>query len=96
MKVRGHRILVDYPVKVETTLQLTPEVQEQLAKADTKRWEKLKVFAVGDAVDDIMVGDEVTVSLTGLEMASKLSIEDQDKLLIDAHHISIVWSKKYN
>lgn len=95
MKVRGERVLVDFPELKKSNIELTPEIQQSVDLEEVKKWEKLTVFAVGDKVDDIIPGDKVTISRTGLEMSTKIEIDEKDKLLVDAHFVTIVWSSNY-
>jgi len=58
---------------------------------ELKKFLALTVFAVGDEVLDIQVGDTVYVSPSTLALTEILEIDGNTKMLVRAMDISIVW-----
>ena len=56
-----------------------------------KLWTKLEVYAIGDTVDKVNVGDKVYVTTGSLQNAEKVELEDGMKLMLSEGDIAIVW-----
>jgi hypothetical protein len=91
MKLRGTRVLLDQPKIKDLGLELSPEIEKELIADELKKYNALAVFAVGDEVTDLNVGDLVYVSPTTLAMAEIVEVEDEHKILVRAMDISIIW-----
>jgi hypothetical protein len=91
MKLRGTRVLLDQPKINDLGLELSPEVERELMAHELKKFLALTVFAVGDEVLDIQVGDTVYVSPSTLALTEILEIDGNTKMLVRAMDISIVW-----
>ena len=91
MKLKGRRILLNVPEKKESVIQLSEKDQEDLLKAEYKKWQKLTVFAVGENVESVQVGDSVYLTISSLENAERIDIDGNPNMMVGEHDIAIVW-----
>jgi hypothetical protein len=92
MKLRGNRVYLELPKREESLIELTPELEETRAKEEIKKFNRLKVYAVGDAVLDLKTGDEVLVMPDALTKASIVPLSDElSVLLVSSFDICHVW-----
>ena len=91
MKLKGKRVLLSRPVLEKSPIELTPEVQASLDQENMKKWTHLEVFAVGDLVTDIKVGDVVYLPKGAIEQCDVLDVEGEVKLMTSDFQIAIVW-----
>lgn len=91
--LRGRTILLDVPKKKETTLQLSAKDEDAIMQEAMKMWGKLNVFAVGDKVEDVKVGDKVYVrtGALNLEVVERIDIDGETKLVLNEGDVVIVW-----
>jgi hypothetical protein len=91
--LRGRTILLDVPKKKETTLQLSAKDEDAIMQEAMKMWSKLNVFAIGDKVEDVKVGDKVYVrtSALNLEVVERIDIDGETKLVLNEGDVVIVW-----
>ena len=52
---------------------------------------KIEVFAVGDEVIDLKIGDKVYVQTYALESGEKIEIDSTIKLMVPESTIAIIW-----
>jgi hypothetical protein len=90
-KLLGRRILVTIPKRKESVIELTAEVERQLDEQMIKQWISLKVFAIGDSVDTVKVGDKVYISAASLTTAERIPIGDEVKMMVGEFDVSIIW-----
>jgi hypothetical protein len=90
-KLLGNRILLDLPKKEEGKLIVDENTKEALEKEMIQKYKKLKVYAVGDLVTNISVGDELLVDPAGLSKAPVVPIGDDNKLLVTPFDVILVW-----
>lgn len=91
MILKGKRVLLSRPVLEKSAIELTPEIQAKLDQENMKKWTHLEVFAIGDAVTDIKVGDMVYLPKTALEQSDILEIDGEVKLMVSDFQIAIIW-----
>lgn len=91
--LRGRTILLDVPKKKESTLQLSAKDEDAIMQEAMKMWSKLNVFAVGDKVEDVKVGDKVYVrtNALNLEVVERIDIDGETKLVLNEGDVVIVW-----
>ena len=92
-KVRGLRVLLTPPEFKKSSIELNAKLQQDLIEEEMKKWGSLEVFAVGDEVTDISVGDKVYVNPMFLRNAEHVLINGEDKIIVRAPDISVVWQK---
>jgi hypothetical protein len=90
-KLRGRRILLIKPVKKESSIQLTAETEAALEAENMKQWTALEVFAIGEDVEEVAVGDKVYVPTFGLQQAELVEIDKVLYMMISEGDIAIIW-----
>lgn len=90
-KLLGNRILLDLPKKEEGKLIVDENTKEALEKEMMQKLKKLSVFAVGDLVSNVSVGDEILVDPASLSKAPVIPIGDENKLLVTPFDVILVW-----
>lgn len=91
MKLKGKRVLLSRPVLEKSAIELTPEVQASLDQENMKKWTHLEVFAIGDQVTDINVGDVVYLPKNAIEQCDILEVDGEVKLMTSDFQIAIIW-----
>lgn len=91
-KLLGNRIYVELPKKEESKLIVDENTKEALQKEMLKKMSRLKVYAVGDLVSNVSVGEEILVDPSSLSKALVIPISDEkDVLLISPFDVIHVW-----
>lgn len=91
-KLLGNRIYVELPKKEESKLIVDENTKEALQKEMLKKMSRLKVYAVGDLVTNIAVGDDILVDPGSLSKALVIPISDEkDVLLVSPFDVIHVW-----
>lgn len=88
--LRGKRVLIQKPPKVESPIQLTEAQQKEIEKDLIKTWTKLTVEAVGDEVTNIKPGDKVYVG-AALAHAEVIEIDNNYYFMVNEQSVSIIW-----
>jgi histidinol phosphatase-like enzyme len=91
--LRGRTILLDVPKRKESSLQLSAKDEEAMMAEAVKMWNKLTVYAIGDKVEDVAVGDQVYVRTSSLnmEIVERIDIDGEVKLVLNEADVVIVW-----
>jgi hypothetical protein len=91
--LRGRTILVNIPVKKESSLQLSVKDEDMIMAEAMKLWNKLTVYAVGDKVEDVAAGDQVYIRTSALNMDTleRLDINGEVKFVLNEGDVVIVW-----
>lgn len=89
--VKGHRVLLNRPKREERLIQLAPEMEEEINMKELIGLKHLEVYAIGEEVTNVKVGDVVYVNLMYLQSAELLDIEDTQKIMVRDSDIAIVW-----
>lgn len=89
--VKGHRVLLNRPVREERLIQLTPEMEEELNMKELANLKRLEVYALGEEVTNVKVGDFVYVNLMYLQSAELVEVEGEEKIMVRDSDIAIVW-----
>lgn len=92
-KLRGRTILLSIPERKKSVIELSSKDEEALMAEAVKMWNKLTVYAVGDKVEEVSVGDQVYVrtSALNLEVVERIEIEGETKLVLNEGDVIIVW-----
>ena len=88
MKLLGKRILINLPIIEKAIIEVSPAQAAERENDAIKKWTELEVFAVGDEVEKVVVGDKVYVQAFGLESAEKVLIGKDMKLLVKEFDIA--------
>jgi len=89
--LRGRRILIEVPVKKESVIKLSSKDDDALMYEAMKQWNRLTIYAIGDKVEDVKVGDVVYIAVGQLEHAEKVDIDGSVKLMLNEMDIAIIW-----
>lgn len=89
--VKGHRVLLNRPKREERLIQLTPEMEEELNMKELIGLKHLEVYAIGEEVTSVKVGDVVYVNLMYLQSAELVEIDGVEKIMVRDGDIAIVW-----
>jgi hypothetical protein len=89
--LRGRRILIEVPVRKESSIKLSEKDEDALMYEAMKQWNRLTVYAIGDKVEEIAVGDSVYIPTGQLEHAEKVDIDGSVKLMFNEMDIAIIW-----
>lgn len=89
--LRGKRVLLTIPELKKSSVELSVKDEEAIMQEAIKKWLKLEVFAIGNEVTDVNVGDKVYVQTYALESGEKIEIDGSIKLLINDTAIAIIW-----
>ena len=91
--LRGRAILLDVHKRKESSIQLSAKDEEAIMADAVKMWNKLTVFAVGDKVEEVSVGDQVYVrtSALNMEVVERIDIYGEVKLVLNEGDVVIIW-----
>lgn len=91
--LRGRTILLDLPKRKESSIQLSAKDEEIIMQEAVKMWNKLTVFAIGDKVEEVTVGDKVYIrtSALNLEVVERIDIDGETKLVLNEGDVVIIW-----
>jgi len=91
-KLRGNRVYLELPKKEESKLVVDENTKEALQKELLRKMSKLKVYAVGDLVTDIISGDEVLIDPNALSKSLIIPLsEEKEVLLVSPFDIVHIW-----
>jgi hypothetical protein len=91
MQLKGRRVLLNKPEVKESQFELSEADKLALEMDMRKTWTKLEVYAIGDEVSSVKVGDKVYMGITGLQASEAVELEDGMKLMVAERDIAIVW-----
>jgi hypothetical protein len=91
MQLKGRRVLLNKPEVKESQFELSESDKHALEMDMRKTWTKLEVYAIGDDVESVKVGDKVYMGITGLQTSEAVELEDGMKLMVAERDIAIVW-----
>ena len=90
-QLMGVRVLLSLPPRDTKGIELSPELKEELDREYAAQLDKLEVYALGDSVGNLKVGDKVYVPTEELKRGTFVSINGEAKLMIAYHSIALVW-----
>lgn len=92
-KLRGRTILVSIPERKKSGLELSAKDEEAIMADAMKLWSRLTVFAIGEKVEEVAVGDQVYVrtSALNMEQVERIDIDGQVKLVLNEGDVVIIW-----
>lgn len=91
-KLLGNRIYVEIPKKEESKLVVDENTKEALQREMLMKMSKLTVYAVGETVNNVAVGDVILVDPASLSKAHVIPLSDEkDVLLISPFDVIHVW-----
>jgi hypothetical protein len=92
-KLRGRTILVSVPERKKSGLELSAKDEEAIMADAMKLWSRLTVFAIGEKVEEVAVGDQVYIrtSALNMEQVERIDIDGQVKLVLNEGDVVIIW-----
>jgi hypothetical protein len=92
-KLRGRTILLSVPERKKSAIQLSSKDEEAILAEAVKMWNRLTVYAVGDKVEEVSVGDQVYVrtAALNLETVERIDIDGETKLVLNEGDVVIIW-----
>jgi hypothetical protein len=91
-QLRGKRVMIQKPESENKSLiELTPEVEAQLEKEAIAKWTRLKVYAVGTDVTDVVAGDEVYITPGVLAAAEIFKVEEEVFIIVPDHAVAVIY-----
>jgi hypothetical protein len=92
-KLRGRTILLSIPERKKSVIELSSKDEEAMMAEAVKMWNKLTVYAVGDKVEEVSVGDQVYVrtAALNLEIVERIEIDGETKLVLNEGDVIIIW-----
>lgn len=90
-KLNGIRVLLTLPPRDTKGIELSPELKEQIDREYAAQLDKLEVYAVGDSVSDINVGQKVYVPTDDLKRGTFVTINGESKLMVSALAVALIW-----
>ena len=90
-KLNGVRVLLSLPPRDTKGIELSPELKEELDREYAAQLDKLEVYAVGDAVEGIKIGDVVYVPTEELKRGTFVTINEESKRIVNSMAIALVW-----
>ena len=91
MQLKGKRVLLNKPEVKESQFELSESDKHALEMDMRKTWTKLEVYAIGDDVESVKVGDKVYMGITGLQASEAVELEGGMKLMVAERDIAIIW-----
>jgi len=91
MKLKGKRVMLSKPEMEKSAIELSPEVQESIDRGNMIKWTHLDVYAVGDQVESIKIGDNVYISKSAIERSEIVEVEGEIKIIVSEFDVVIVW-----
>jgi hypothetical protein len=90
--LRGNRIYLEMPKEPKSSIHLDEESKAAIEAEKMKKWGRLKVYAVGNLIEDIKEGDEVMIDPSSASKLLKIPLsEDRDVLMISTFDIAHIW-----
>ena len=91
-KLLGTRVLITKPIKPESTIVLSPEMEAEVERDMMKKWTHIEIYAIGDEVKTVKVGDIVYIPIYALQNADLLEMDDlTTKMMVAERDIAIIW-----
>lgn len=90
-QLKGVRVLLSLPPRDTKGIELSPELKEELDREYAAQLDKLEVYALGDSVVDLKIGDKVYVPTEELKRGTFVTINGESKLMVAYHSIALVW-----
>ena len=99
MRILGDRVYLDLPELPESKIELSPETKRELRDEMSAKFDRLKVFAVGQlntsyvgtTTPEVKPGDEVFVDPQAIRRGVVLKIDNKEKICVNFRDIMHLW-----
>lgn len=90
-QLKGVRVLLSLPPRDTKGIELSPELEEELNREYASKMDNLEVYAIGDHVEGISVGDKVYVPVEELKRGTFININNEQKIMVSSMAIALIW-----
>jgi len=90
-QLKGYRILLSLPPRDKKGIELSPELEEQLNKEYASKMDNLEVYAIGDTVEGLSIGDRVYVPVEELKRGTFININEEQKIMVSSMSVALIW-----
>ena len=90
-QLKGYRVLLSLPPRDTKGIELSPELEEELNKEYASKMDNLEIYAIGDTVDNLQIGERVYVPVEELKRGTFVTINGQQKIMISSMSIALIW-----
>jgi hypothetical protein len=91
-QLRGNRIYLEIPEEPKSSIHLDEESKAALEAEKMKKWGRLKVYAVGNLIEDIKEGDEIMIDPSAVSKAVKVPLSlDREVIMISTFDVAHIW-----
>jgi len=88
----GNRVYLEIPEEQKTSIHLDKATKAALEEERVRNWGRLKVFAVGSAIEGLKEGDEVMIDPSSVEKVRQIPISPTHYvLLVSYYDIAHIW-----
>ncbi len=91
-QLRGNRIYLEIPEEPKSSIHLDEESKAALEAEKMKKWGRLKVYAVGNLIEDIKEGDEIMIDPSTAGKALRIPLSaDREVIMISTFDVAHIW-----
>jgi len=91
-RLLGHRVYLELPEEPKSSIHLDEESKRALEAERLRKWGRLTVYAVGEAITDLTEGDEVMIDPAAANRVMRIHLsDDREVLLVSFHDIAHIW-----
>ena len=90
-QLKGYRVLLSLPPRDTKGIELSPELEEELNKEYASKMDNLEIYAIGDTVDNLQIGERVYVPVEELKRGTFVTINGQQKIMVSSMSIALIW-----
>ena len=90
--LRGNRLYLEIPEEPKSSLHLDEESKLAIEAEKMKKWGRLKVYAVGNLIEDIKEGDEIMIDPSAASKILRIPLSaDKEVLMISTFDVAHIW-----
>ena len=90
-QLKGYRVLLSLPPRDTKGIELSPELEEELNREYASKMDNLEIYAIGDTVDNLQIGERVYVPVEELKRGTFVTINGQHKIMVSSMSIALIW-----
>lgn len=90
-QLKGYRVLLSLPPRDTKGIELSPELEEELNKEYASKMDNLEIYAIGDTVDNLQIGERVYVPVEELKRGTFINVNGEQKIMVSSMSIALIW-----
>ena len=90
-QLKGYRVLLSLPPRDTKGIELSPELEEELNREYASKMDNLEIYAIGDTVDNLQIGERVYVPVEELKRGTFVTINGDQKIMVSSMAIALIW-----